>query len=55
MSSSIDAGYYADQQEKTLNEKCKKSKDGKHKWKLFGTYPSTWQECKNCKIKTYSK
>jgi len=55
MSSSRDAGYYSDQQIKIERESCPKDKDGKHKWQIFGSWPSTWRTCTNCKVTTYSK
>jgi len=55
MSSSYDAGYYASEQIRIQKTPCEKSPDKKHKWKTYGVYPSTWQECQHCKITTYSK
>jgi hypothetical protein len=55
MSNSSSAGYYADQQLKTDKEPCPKNKDKPHVWKMFGSWPSTWKECKNCGTTTYSK
>lgn len=48
MSSSYDAGKTADEALKTMT-KCPKSPDGKHSWKKYGQWPSTWEECRHCK------
>jgi len=55
MSSSHDAGYYAEDARKEKEKKCKKSSDGKHKWKRIGTGPSSWDECIHCKVSVYYK
>jgi hypothetical protein len=55
MGDSRSSGYYAEQESKTMATECKKSKDGKHEWKVFGLWPSTWRECKHCKTTAYSK
>ncbi len=55
MSSSMDAGYYADQAVKVKKTKCKKSPTGKHKWVRHGVGPSAWDECKYCKVTAYWK
>lgn len=55
MSDSRSSGYYAEQQQKKMDAKCPKSKDGEHKWKVFGSWPSTWRECQHCKDTAYSK
>lgn len=55
MSSSYDAGYYADEAVKTKNTKCKASPNRKHKWKKFGSWPSSWEKCLHCKQTIYYK
>jgi len=55
MSSTADAGYYADQRVKLEKTKCPKSKDQKHEFKSHGGWPSVWRECKHCGLTTYSK
>ncbi len=55
MSSSYDAGYYAEQAHKTRESKCPNSKDGEHDWKRKGSPPSTWGECKKCGMKYFDK
>ena len=56
MSSSADAGYYAEQARKTMETKCEKSADGKHKWYTHSPgSPSTWKECVNCGATAYFK
>jgi len=55
MSSSIDAGYYADQAYKEKNKKCPESTTGQHKWIQHGTWPSKWEVCKYCKKTIYYK
>jgi len=55
MSSSYDAGYYASEQIRIEKTPCPKAKDKKHNFKVYGSHPSTWQECKHCGVTTYSK
>lgn len=53
MSSSIDSGYYADQ---ASDDKCPKSKDGKHKYEITcGSPPSCEMTCKHCNDSYYTK
>jgi hypothetical protein len=58
MSSSIDAGKTANESQKIKDSPClslKSSKDGKHKWRQKGSWPSLWWECKHCGVTRYSK
>lgn len=57
MSSSRDAGYYADQALKTKDEKCKspQAKNGAHKWIRRGLSPSAWEVCEHCGKTVYFK
>lgn len=51
MSSSMDAGYYAEQARKKSQEACKskKSLDGKHKQVVAsGSWPSVEYKCQYC-------
>jgi len=52
MSNTIDSCSY----QKDNSEKCPKSKDGKHNYKVVsGSWPSCLMECKYCKDKFYTK
>ncbi len=57
MSSSRDAGHYANQLHEALQTKCPKSRDGKHKPVVdYGREPSAHYKCKLCnKDLGYSK
>lgn len=57
MSSSIDSGKTADEANRIRETSCKgkDAKDKKHEWVEKGTWPSTWQTCKHCKVNVYSK
>ena len=55
MSSSYDAGKTADDALKTQQTKCPKSPNGEHAWEKHGQWPSTWEECRHCKIALFWK
>lgn len=56
MSSSRDAGYYADLADKTHSSKCPKSKIGEHTWiDKAGSWPSIMRQCTKCKATYYTK
>lgn len=57
MGSVLDSGAAVDRSMKLLKTKCKskKSKNGKHKWKRHGLWPSQWDECKHCGLHLYYK
>jgi hypothetical protein len=57
MSSSIDAGYYAEQTKKEEKEPCKLSPTSRHEREVaYGTWPSVAYRCKHCKtLLGYSK
>lgn len=55
MSSSLDAGYYADQAYREKQQDCKNSPSKEHEWVKHGSWPSIWEECKHCKKKIYWK
>ncbi len=57
MSSSRDAGHYAEQTRKASSEKCpsSKAKGKKHSWKTEGLWPSVCYVCRHCKTRQYSK
>lgn len=55
MSSLIDSGYQAKEAERVRQQQCPKAADGKHDWKQFGSWPSTWGECKRCGATYFDK
>ena len=55
MSSSHDAGYYAEKARVEMAKPCSKSKDGQHDWIKKGMYPSSWYECSHCHDTQYTK
>ena len=55
MSSSLDAGYYAEQLRKADTEKCNLSPTKKHIWKTEGTWPSVCYVCRYCQQREYTK
>lgn len=54
MSSSIDAGYYADQAHKQMEKPCPKSKNGKGKHVIVPVQQN-WLKCEKCKENFYLK
>jgi NAD-dependent dihydropyrimidine dehydrogenase PreA subunit len=55
MSDSLTSGLCADNAIKQRGKPCKKSPNGKHKWKRQGLWPSEWDECIYCKECIYYK
>jgi hypothetical protein len=55
MGSIMDWGRNQEEAEKTRESKCKSSPNGVHEWKMRGSWPSSWGECKYCKETFYSK
>ena len=55
MGSSLTSGNAAKTARLIQATKCKESKDGKHEWKVKGSWPSTWGECVHCHITYFDK
>ena len=55
MGSIMSTGYYRDKAKRIQETKCRKSEDGKHKFKEHGSWPSSWAECEHCGATYYDK
>ena len=55
MGSIMSTGYYREEAKRIQETKCRKSEDGKHKFKEYGSWPSSWAKCDNCGATYYDK